>query len=188
MFDQQHIGELQNGQIGIIPTDTLYGIVGLALNADVVERIYELKQRDGDKPFIILISEIVDLKKFNIQLSDEQQKYLENVWPGALSIILSCPGDEFKYLHRGKRSLAFRLPKNEELRGLLKQTGPLVAPSANLQDQPPAYTIQQAKEYFGDRVNFYLDIGVLRVEPSTLVDLTGDRPKMLRQGVVKLVS
>ena len=186
MFNQQHIEDIQNGKIGVIPTDTLYGVVGSALNADVVERIYEIKQRDGDKPFIILISDIGDLQKFNIQLSEEQQKYLNNVWPGAVSIILSCPGDEFKYLHCGKRSLAFRLPDDEDLKELLKQTGPLVAPSANLQDQTPAYTIQRAREYFGDQISFYSDEGELRAESSTLVDLTGDKPNILRQGRIKL--
>jgi L-threonylcarbamoyladenylate synthase len=186
MFNQQHIEDVQNGKIGVIPTDTLYGVVGLALNVDVVEKIYEIKQRDDDKPFIILISDISDLDSFQITLSKEQQEYLSNVWPGAVSVILSCPGNEFKYLHRGKESLAFRLPDDEELREFLGKTGPLVAPSANIQDQDPAFTIERAKDYFSDNVNFYIDAGLLKAESSTLIDLTSDQPKILRQGNVKI--
>ena len=143
---------LKKGNIGVIPTDTLYGIVGSAFSKKAVERIYEVKGRDENKPFIVLIASISDLKKFDIALTVPQKKLLDGVWPASVSVILPCPQKKFQYLHRGTKSLAFRLPKDRELQTFLKQTGPLVAPSANPQGGKPAETIAEAKKYFVEKL------------------------------------
>jgi len=80
---------------------------------------------------IILIASQNDLNKFEIELADWQKKILQKVWPGKVSLVLPCPSLKFSYLHRGQKTLAFRLPKDKKLIQLLKITGPLVAPSAN---------------------------------------------------------
>ena len=172
---------LLDGGIGIVPTDTLYGVCGSALSKRVVERIYRLKGRDEDKPFIILISSIDDLKKFGIKLSAENVAFLDRTWPAQVSVILPCTLKKFEYLHRGKASLAFRLPKSQKLREFLKETGPLVAPSANPQSEKPAATIAEAKNYFGDKVDFYLAAGKKEGKPSTIVSLLSGKPEVLRK-------
>src|SRR5258708_38418358 len=101
---------LRAGKIGIIPTDTIYGIVGLALKPDVVERIYKLRKRTPSKPFIILIFGLDDLKKFGVVLNQNQKEFLQKNWPNPLSVILPLISEKFKYLHRGTNSLAFRMP------------------------------------------------------------------------------
>ena len=83
-----------------------------------------------------------------------KKKFLRANWPGPLSVILPAPGDEFKYLHRGANSLSFRLPDDNWLLNLLKKSGPLVAPSANIEGQAPAETIDQAVNYFDNKVDF----------------------------------
>lgn len=174
---------LKAGQVGVMPTDTIYGIVGSALNPTTVEEIYDLRKREPDKPFIILISSLDDLKKFEVKLTKEQKDFLQKNWPNPLSVILVVNADKFKYLHRGKKSLAFRMPKEQKLLELLKQTGPLVAPSANLAGGKPAETIEDAKKYFGDKVSFYLDRGKLKSEPSTIIQLYEDGTRIvLRAG------
>ncbi|MEI7621896.1 MAG: L-threonylcarbamoyladenylate synthase [Candidatus Moraniibacteriota bacterium] len=171
------------GQIGVLATDTLYGVLGSALRKETVERIYGLRQRDLQKPMIILISSIADLELFEIKLSDLQKKKLQELWPAPVSVILQCENEKFAYLHRGVGSLAFRLPANVQLQKILKISGPLVAPSANLSGQPPAQTIAQAQTYFGDQVDFYLDAGFLQSEPSTLVRLLENgQVEILREG------
>lgn len=178
---------LKLGGIGVLPTDTLYGVVGSAFDKKTVERIYELRQRELDKPMIILISAVSELKKFGIVLSTVQKKALSNVWPGKVSVVLDCKNKKFKHLHRGKNTLAFRLPDDLELLRLLKKVGPLVAPSANLAGKKPATTYKEAKKYFDEEVDFYVDFGKLKSKPSTLIfmDKKGDL-KVLRQGAVKL--
>lgn len=174
---------LKTGKIGVMPTDTIYGVVGSALNPETVEEIYNLRKREKDKPFIILISSIDDLKKFEIKLTKEQKIFLENNWPNPLSVVLAVNNEKLKYLHRGKNSLAFRMPKDQELRELLKQTRPLVAPSANPAGAKPAETPKKAKEYFGNTVSFCVDGGKLKSKPSTIIQLYEDGTRIiLRQG------
>lgn len=122
---------LKNGGIGILATETLYGLVGSALSKKAVERIYKLKKRTPSKPFIILISNLNDLNHFNIKINNSIKKFLQKIWPNPVSIILLCHDNKFEYLHRGTNTLAFRIPDKPDLLELLKQTGPLVAPSAN---------------------------------------------------------
>ena len=184
------VEKIKNRGVGIIPTDTLYGLVGVATSPNVIKRIYDLKHRDPDKPFIILISSIDDLKKFAIKLNDKQYATIEKYWPGSVSIILPCATPnvaQFEYLHRGTKHLAFRLPADKKLRDLLIQTGPLVAPSANPEGEIPATAIKQAREYFGNQIDFYIDGGTLKSEPSTLVrlDKTGG-VETIRQGLVEI--
>jgi L-threonylcarbamoyladenylate synthase len=152
-----------------MPTDTIYGIVGRAEDKGVVERIYQARQRAPEKPCIILIGDIAELEKFSIKLSKEQKSKLKEFWPGPVSIVLDCLDDKFSYLHRGTKGLAFRLPKDENLRNLLTHTGPLVAPSANREGAPPAQNIAEAKNYFGDKVEMYADGGTIQGSPSRLI-------------------
>lgn len=171
---------IREGGIGVLPTDTLYGVVGSALNANTVTRIYEVRERDSHKPLIVLISSVNDLTQLGIQVQGAQTEFLKRYWPGAVSAILPCPAAAFEYLHRGNQTLAVRLPAHKSLQELLTATGPIVAPSANPQGQPPAETADKARAYFDNTVDFYLDGGRLAGQPSTLVDLTGEQPKVLR--------
>lgn len=170
-------------KITVIPTDTIYGIVGSALFPEIVERIYQLRKRTPIKPMIILISSIDDIKKFNIRLTHKQKKVLSKLWPNPISVILSCPSEKFLYLHRGTKTLAFRMPKKDSLLKLLQRIGPLVAPSANFEGEMPAKNIEEARKYFGNEVD-YIDEGVLISEPSTLIQFEGNDVKILREGVL----
>ncbi|MDD5397190.1 MAG: L-threonylcarbamoyladenylate synthase [Candidatus Moranbacteria bacterium] len=177
------------GGIGVLPTDTLYGVVGSALNKKTVGRIFELRQRESDKPMIILIASLVDLKKFGIVPSPLQKKMLNVFWPGKISVVLECQSKKFKHLHRGKNTLAFRIPADAELQKLLKKVGPLVAPSANMSGKKPATTYSEAREYFSDNVDFYVDCGKLKSKPSTLIEMDKNGEiTILRQGAVKIAK
>lgn len=178
---------LKAGKIGVMPTDTIYGIVGSALNIKTVEEIYLLRKRDASKPMIILLSSPEDLQKFNIDLTIKQQDFLNRIWPNPISVVLSCQDEIFSYLHRGKKSLAFRMPKSNLLLKLLKQTGPLVAPSANFAGEKPAETAVEAKKYFTDKISFFIDGGKLKSKPSTMIQLYEDGTKIvLREGSFKV--
>ena len=189
----QEIKIIKDSGIGVMPTDTIYGLVGSAFSRRAVERIYRLRKRDRKKPFIVLISALGDLKKFGVKISKSHLKILKALWftpsrvegPGPTSVILPISGkrqatrfegearrssDKFKYIHRGTNSIAFRLPKDKWLRVFLQKTGPLVAPSANLAGEPPAKNIAEAKKYFREKVDFYLDGGKLKGPSSVLLE------------------
>lgn len=172
----------QNGVV-VMPTDTIYGIVGRAFDNNVVERIYTTRQRSPEKPCVVLIGDIEDLAKFSINLSIEQREKIKEYWPLGIveenraepvSLIFNCNDERFSYLHRGTHTLAFRLPSQMDLRDLLKETGPLVAPSANLEGMPPAINVDEAREYFGDKVDMYVDGGEIHGKASKILKLNTD--------------
>jgi len=179
---------LQSGGVGVIPTDTIYGIVGSALDFEIVQRIYKLRKRNLQKPMIILIANMDDLAFFGIQPNIKTKRILKKLWPGKVSVIMPCKLKEFEYLHRGTKQLAFRLPKLKWLRALLEETGPLVAPSANFEGEPSAKTIREAKKYFGRKIEFYVDAGKLESKPSTLVKIEKGKLQVLREGAVKVAK
>jgi L-threonylcarbamoyladenylate synthase len=176
------------GGIAVIPTDTMYGIVGSALNKKTVERIYEVRKRNTTKPLIILISTISDLKKFGVKNAPE--KFLKTLWPDKVTVILDAPQKKFEYLHRGSNKLAFRMPADKDLISIIKKTGPLVAPSANIEGEKPSRNIKEAQAYFGPDVDLYLDKGNLPIKPSTIVEIVGNEDmfdvKLIRKGAVKI--
>lgn len=172
---------LKTGAIGVLPTDTIYGVVGSALNKRVVERIYKLRDRNPRKPMIVLIGALTDLKRFGVRLTPELKKMTARLWPGKISIIFKCRSKRMEYLHRGTRTLAFRLPAKNSLRMLLGKTGPLVAPSANPEGKPPARTIHEAKRYFKKKVDFYVDGGRQITRPSKLIAIVGGESVILRE-------
>lgn len=207
---------LKEGVIAVMPTDTIYGICGSALNKKTVERIYKLRKRSPQKPMITLISDFDDLKIFGVDVNSTQidhtndnritysnekpnnsvniragdiKTFLKKIWPGPVSVILDISDKnkikKFKYLHRGTKTLAFRMPKPKWLRNILKISGPLVAPSANWEGYEPAKTITEAKKYFGNNVVYY-NTGKIVGKPSTLIKLKNGKIEILRQGKVKI--
>lgn len=175
---------LNGGGVGVLPTDTLYGIVGSALSKKTVARIYKLRKRDPKKPCIILIGSVADVQMFGVQLEPRTSNILHKYWPGKVSIILPISHKSFitgqKYLHRGTNALAFRLPAKKSLRNLLVETGPIVAPSANPEGKPPARTVAEAKRYFGDRIDFYVDGGRILSKPSIILRIRNGRVSAIR--------
>lgn len=162
---------LLSGGIGVLRTDTLYGVVASAANEAAVERVFALKGRDDNKSPIVLIANKSQL--FDA-VDSASEKILSNVWPGPVSVIIPAVHAP-DWIQRGNQSVAYRLPDDSRLQQLLTSTGPLIAPSANPQGQPPAMTIQEAIKYFGDSVDFYVDGGqvhnatasqLLQVQPN----------------------
>ena len=172
----------------ILPTDTLYGIIASALSKKAVEKIYKIKGRDENKPFIVLINSESQLNLFDIKLNKLQSGTLIRFWPGKVSLILPCPLPKWAYIHRGEKSIAFRMigRRNKHLFNLIDKIGPLVAPSVNIQGEKPAETIVEAKKYFGNQIHLYINNGKRKSNPSTLVKFSDRELVVLRQGDVKI--
>lgn len=179
---QQATKQLNQGKVGVIPTDTVYGLCARAGDKSAVQKMYQLKSR-GNKPGTLIAADIIQLVGLGIK-----KRYLtavENYWPGPISIIIPT-GPVLNYLHLGRQSLAVRVPKNAELQELLTQTGPLITTSANLPGQPPAENIEQTKKYFGDIVDFFVDGGMINNQSSTIIRVVDDAVEVVREGSVKV--
>lgn len=178
----------QSDKIGVIPTDTIYGVVASAFSKKAVEWMYKILKRNPKKPFIILISSLEDLEDFNVKPDENSENILRRIWPGKISVIMPVSAKKFSYLHRGTKTLAFRLPKNKSLLKILKKTGPLVSSSANPQGKKPAETVAQAKKYFSGKIDFYADGGKMKSLPSTLIEIKEGKINVVRQGAKKITK
>jgi L-threonylcarbamoyladenylate synthase len=181
---QDAIAKLQQpGAVGVLPTDTLYGIVARAADPVAVERLYRLKHREH-KPGTVIAASIDQL--IDLGLKARYLKAVTQFWPGPVSVIIPC-GQELEYLHAGLGGLAVRIPDDETVCQLLEQTGALLTSSANLSGEPTATTNAEAKKYFGETVDFYVDGGDLSNRaPSTLIRIVDDAIEVLRQGTVEI--
>lgn len=185
------INDLKSGKVVAMPSDTIYGLSAKALDKSAVEKIYKLKKRQSEKPLIVLVSSWPQLRNLGISLSKEDRKFLRTIWPGRVSVILSCPNPKLEYLHRNK-NLAVRWPKNKFLSSLIKKTGPLVSSSTNLEGHPPAETTEEAKKYFGNQIDKYYSAGrKLKGKPSTIIDIVDKKITIIREGrypIKKIIS
>lgn len=174
---------LQQGSVGVIPTDTVYGLVCQAASQSAVDRLYQLKSRDN-KPGTIIAANIQQI--IDLGISARYLKAVEQFWPNPISVVVaSAPG--LAYLDKSLMSLAVRIPKDKELVDLLQKTRALLTTSANQPGEPPANTIQEAQKYFGNSVDFYVDGGDLSGhQPSTVIRVIDDAIEIIREGAVKI--
>jgi len=182
-FDQNVIELLKNGAVGCLPSDTIYGLSAVVTNQVSIDKLHKFKDRSENKPYIILISDIEMLNKLSINPSDTE--LIKQYWPGALTVIFEASNTP-DWLHRGTESLAVRLPANKDLQDLISLVGPIISTSANKQGQQPAKDVQEAKAYFGNELDFYVDVGELSGQPSTIIKLANGQLEIIRQGAVKI--
>ena len=167
----------------MIPSDTVYGLVARASDRQAVERLYALKSREH-KPGTVIAAGVEQLVELGVP--EQHLRRVAHLWPNPLSVILPA-GDELSYIHQDLDSFPVRIPKDKELRAVLEETGPLVTSSANLPGEPPAISVGEAREYFGDKVDFYVDGGELANRaPSTIIRVAGDDIEVIRQGAVEV--
>lgn len=162
------------GELVVMPTDTIMGIVASALNPMAIERLYQARHRNLRKRCIILISSCLDLDRFRIDLPEPAKKILQEVWPGPVSIELPMGDKKWDYLNQGLGANSFRLPDRQDVVDLIKEVGPISAPSANLEGEPPCQSINEAQRVFGDKVAVYVDTPVIGSQPSRLIRLHPD--------------
>lgn len=173
---------LTSSEIAVIPTDTVYGVVARAADPAAVARLYHLKRREA-KPGTLVAASIDQLVDLGIER--RHLAVAEKLWPGAVSVITPCEQNLF-YIHQGQNSLAIRIPDDPNLLDLLLQTGPLLTSSANQPGEPPATTIDEAKAYFGNDVEWYEDGGYVNRDPSTVIRVHNDSIEVVRQGAISL--
>ncbi|MFT7558050.1 MAG: L-threonylcarbamoyladenylate synthase [Planctomycetota bacterium] len=164
---------LLDDNIGVIPTDTIYGIVGRAFSSTATEEVFRIKKRPVENPLITLIADWSDLAThYGVTPTPEQQAFSELHWPGPVSLGFPYQPLLPEYIHRGSGVFFVRLPDNEALRNLLRSTGPLFATSANITGNKPAQSAEEAYAVFGNTLDFYVTGITLDGNPSIMYDLS----------------
>jgi tRNA threonylcarbamoyl adenosine modification protein (Sua5/YciO/YrdC/YwlC family) len=181
--DPALIDIIEKGGVGVLLTDTVYGIVGSALNRPTALRVIDAKGRKY-KPGTLVAASVEQLIDLGIKADGVHSA--QRFWPGAVSVVLPTePGLE--HLHLGKDSLVVRIPDKPELLNLLERVGPLLTTSANRPDEPTVTSIEEAQEIFGNSLNFYVDGGPLSTPlASTIIKIENGIIEILRQGAVAI--
>lgn len=171
----------------VMPTDTVYGIAADAFDAAGVRRLLRAKQRGRSMPTPVLIGAQDTLRALTTRLSVPARELAAAFWPGGLTLICAQQPSLQWDLGDSRATVALRMPNQQDALDLLLDNGPLAVSSANTTGRPPATTVEEAKGMLGDAVDVYLDAGPTPGEtPSTIVDCTGDAPRVVRLGVVPL--
>ena len=175
---------LAAGGAVVLPTETVYGLFAQALNEEAVERIYELKRRPRDKALNLNVASLEEIYAF----SKNQPTYLNQLYqaflPGPLTIILQANDQVPTWINSGMDTVGFRIPKHSVTLDLIRKYGPLIGPSANLSGKASGTSFQQIMMDFQKQVSGVKDDAALTGQDSTILDLSGEKTLILRQGAI----
>ena len=171
---------LSGGGVAILPTDTIYGYHCLAGDAKAVARIAALKDRDDTKPFIVLGHSLGQLESAGASFTESARAALRELWPGPLTAIV--PVTRPIAASRGAATIGVRIPDLAWLQELLAKTGPLASTSVNRSGEVPLVSPAGLSSELRQSIDVLIDAGPLAGKASTIVDFTGDEPRVLREG------
>lgn len=177
--------EVAAGGVVAFRTDTFYGLGANPFDAAAVAAVNELKGREG-KPILVLVATAEDAARLIERTSRAFDALAARHWPGALTLIAEARAELPALLTAGTGTIGVRLPDDERAREVVRASGgALTATSANPAGLPPARTAEEAAGYFPEGLALVIDGGPARTElPSTVLDVTGERPRLVREGVV----
>ena len=176
---------LRRGELVVVPTDTVYGVAADAFNPGAVDALLAAKGRGRDMPVPVLVANAEMLTALVGELPESAKSLTDAFWPGALTLVVRHTPHLSWDLGDARGTVAVRMPADELALDLITRTGPLAVSSANRTGHPPATTLLDARLQLGAAVAVYLDGGPRpTATPSSIVDLTGDEPRLLREGAL----
>ncbi len=175
---------IKTGGLVAVPTETVYGLAADGLNADAVEKIYDVKDRPETKPISLLVSGMADVEKFCRGIPDAAYELAERFWPGPLTMVLFKSDTVPDIVTAGVNTVGVRCPDHPKTLALIRLAGvPLAAPSANMSGEPSPKNVADVLKVFDGKIDAAIDGGRCTVGiESTIVDMTANPPKLLRQG------
>ena len=189
--DQRSVGiasavaALKSGRLVVMPTDTVYGIGADAFDNAAVAALLAAKGRGRDMPVGVLVGSWHTIEGLVYTMPDGARDLIRAFWPGALSLVVSQAPSLQWDLGDARGTVMLRMPLHPVAIELLREVGPMAVSSANVSGRPPAVKAAEARDQLGDLVDVYLDAGPSQQQAaSTIVDLTGDAPRILRPGPV----
>ncbi|HFU3946367.1 TPA: L-threonylcarbamoyladenylate synthase [Streptococcus suis] len=175
---------LENGGAVVLPTETVYGLFAQALNEEAVNRVYQLKQRPRDKAMNLNVSNLNDIYFFSQNPPHYLEKLYNRFMPGPLTIILRANDNVPFWVNSGLDTVGFRLPKHKKTLRLIAETGPLIGPSANVSGQESGKEFTKLLSQFSEKLEGIADDKALTGIDSTILDLSGPKARILRQGSI----
>jgi L-threonylcarbamoyladenylate synthase len=181
------VGAVQEGQLVVLPTDTVYGVGADAFNAVAVTALLAAKGRGRNMPPPVLVGSVAAAAALTESLGPFGQDLIDEFWPGPLTLVFRASATLMWDLGETMGTVAVRMPLHPVALDLLRRTGPMAVSSANRHSLPAATTAAEAENQLGDAISVYLDGGACADNvPSTILDLTGTVPRMLRAGALSI--
>lgn len=177
-------GAVRSGQLVVLPTDTVYGLGCDAFSSTAVQGLLAAKGRGRAMPVPVLVGSWSTVDGLVLGVQARVRALIEAFWPGGLSLVVPHAPSLSWDLGDTRGTVSLRMPLHPVALELLREVGPMAVSSANRSGQPPATTVEQAREQLADRIPVYLDGGTSGEMASTIVDLTADEPVVLREGAV----
>jgi L-threonylcarbamoyladenylate synthase len=182
---KEAVTALGNGELAVVPTDTVYGVAADAFKPDAVAALLAAKGRGRQMPPPVLVGSRRAAFALVEDISTSASDLIDEFWPGGLTLVFRSSRSLVWDLGDTRGTVAVRMPLQPVTLDLLKESGPLAVSSANISGSAPATTVADAESQLGDAVSVYLDGGPAPGEiPSTIVDVTGAVPKLLRSGAI----
>lgn len=175
---------LESGGAVVLPTETVYGLFAQALNEEAVNRVYQLKQRPRDKAMNLNVSNLNDIYFFSQNPPFFLEKLYNRFMPGPLTIILKANEKVPFWVNSGLDTVGFRLPNHEQTLRLISETGPLIGPSANISGNESSKKFSDIQAQFSVDLPGIEDDQALTGIDSTILDLSGPKARILRQGAI----
>lgn len=174
---------LGNGGLVISPTDTIYGIMGDALNTDVIKRVYEVKKRSYSKPLILLMDSYEMIKEYTFEISELEDKLIKKFSPGLVTIILKKNDKISDLITNNSDYVGIRIPDNDDLLSIIKKLGrPVISTSANISDEDVITNVEMLDEELKKKIDYIEDGGEVVNVSSTIVRFVDGELKILREG------
>ncbi|MBA2769365.1 MAG: threonylcarbamoyl-AMP synthase [Sporichthyaceae bacterium] len=184
---EQAADAVRRGELVVLPTDTVYGLGTDAFDHAAVAELLAAKGRGRDMPVPVLVGSPRTLDGIAMALSQTARDLVEAFWPGGLTLVARVQPSLQWDLGETDGTVAVRMPLHPVAIELLQKTGPMAVSSANISGSAPATSVDEAVEQLGEAVSVYLDGGPSgEPVPSTIVDVTGDIPRLLRSGAVSV--
>ncbi len=176
--------ELLKGGAVVLPTETVYGLFAKALDEKAVNHVYQLKRRPRDKALNLNVASLADILNFSKNQPPYLQQLVEKFLPGPLTIILKANNKVPYWLNSDLTTVGFRMPNHPVTLELIREFGPLIGPSANISGQASGVTFKEILKDFDQEVLGVEDDAYLTGQDSTILDLSGSKARILRQGAV----
>lgn len=185
MQEERIISELKNGNLVIMPTDTVYGIIADATKEETIKKVFNAKERSFNKPLLVLVSDKNMLENLVSEISPKAEEIISKYWPGPLTILFPKKDEVSDILTASSPYIAIRMPNDKRLLNIIRKVNkPLISTSANITSKETITEVSQIEEKMKEKISYILDGGVVKNEASTIIKIENDKIEIVRAGLL----
>lgn len=185
MQEERIIFELKNGNLVIMPTDTVYGIIADATKEETIKKVFNAKERSFNKPLLVLVSDKNMLENLVSEISPKAEEIISKYWPGPLTILFPKKDEVSDILTASSPYIAIRMPNDKRLLNIIRKVNkPLISTSANITSKETITEVSQIEEKMKEKISYILDGGVVKNEASTIIKIENDKIEIVRAGLL----